>query len=165
MSLRSWLFGLLLLAFAISNPLVSQSINSGTVSGTVLDPSQMVVPQTYVEIRNPVTGYNQTVMTDDAGQFRFNNVPPSMYEIRLTAPGFATKKQPLEVQNSAPMSLAFTLEMAEVSTSVDVNASLALIDTDPSAHTDTNSASFMKLPRSDSAAGLSGIINNSTGGT
>src|ERR1700730_10932130 len=83
MSLRSWLFGLLLLAFAISNPLFSQSISGGTVSGTVLDPSQMVVPQTYVEIVNPATGYKQTVMTDDAGQFRFNNVPPNMYHIRL----------------------------------------------------------------------------------
>src|ERR1700730_19317451 len=97
MSLRSWLFGLLLLAFAISNPLFSQSINSGTVSGTVLDPSQMVVPQTYVEIVNPVTGYKQTVMTDDAGQFRFNNVPPSMYEIRLTSPAFRPKNHPLAV--------------------------------------------------------------------
>jgi hypothetical protein len=125
----------------------------------------MVVPQTYVEIVNPVTGYKQTVMTDDAGQFRFNNVPPNMYEIRLTAPGFASKKQPLEVQNSAPISLAFTLQMAEVSTSVDVHASLALIDTDPSAHTDADSSAFMKLPRFDPASGLSGIINNSTGGT
>ena len=167
MFLRNWLLGSLLLAFAIllSNPLLSQSINSGTVSGTVLDPSQMVVPQTYVEIVNPVTGYKQTVMTDDAGQFRFNNVPPNMYEIRLTAPGFATKSQPLEVQSSVPISLAFTLQMADVSTSVDVHASLALIDTDPSAHTDADSSAFMKLPRFDPASGLSGIINNSTGGT
>jgi hypothetical protein len=166
MSLRNWLFGLsLALAILISSPLFSQSISGGTVSGTVLDPSQMVVPQTYVEIVNPATGYKQTVMTDDAGQFRFNNVPPNMYEIRLTAPGFAPKKQPLEVQNSAPMSLAFTLQMAEVSTSVDVNASMALIDTDPSAHTDADSSAFMKLPRFDPASGLSGIINNSTGGT
>jgi hypothetical protein len=166
MSLRNWLFGLsLALAILISSPLFSQSISGGTVSGTVLDPSQMVVPQTYVEILNPVTGYKQTVMTDDTGQFRFTNVPPNMYEIRLTAPGFAPKKQPLEVQNSAPMSLAFTLQMAEVSTSVDVNASMALIDTDPSAHTDADSSAFMKLPRFDPASGLSGIINNSTGGT
>ena len=89
MSLRNWLFGLsLAFAILISSPLFSQSINGGTVSGTVLDPSQMVVPQTYVEIVNPVTGYKQTVMTDDTGQFRFNYVPPNMYEIRLTAPGF-----------------------------------------------------------------------------
>src|ERR1700680_2556943 len=166
MSLRNWLFGLSLsFAILISNPLFSQSINSGTVRGTVLDPSQMVVPQTYAEIVNPVTGYTETVMPDDAGQFRFNNVPPNMYEIRLTAPGFATKSEPLEVQSSVPISLAFTLQMAEVSTSVDVNASLALFDTDPSAHTDADSSAFMKLPRFDPASGLSGIINNSTGGT
>src|ERR1700730_6829921 len=52
-----------------------------------------------------------------------------------------------------------------ISASVDVNASMALIDTDPSAHTDADSSAFMKLPRFDPASGLSGIINNSTGGT
>ena len=55
--------------------------------------------------------------------------------------------------------------MAEVATTVDVGASLSLIDTDPSAHTDANSSAFMKLPSFDPASGLSSIINNSTGGT
>ena len=73
MSLRHWLLGLLCLVFA--SPLFSQSINSGTVGGTVLDPDQMAVPQAAIELRNPVTGYNQTVATDETGAFRFNNVP------------------------------------------------------------------------------------------
>ena len=167
MSLRNWLCGPLLLTFAIliGNPLASQSINNGTVSGTVLDPDRMVVPQAFIELRNPVTGYNQTVMTDDTGAFRFNNVPESMYEIRVTASGFAPKREPVEVQSSVPINLSFTLRMAEVTTTLEVAASLALIDTDPSAHTDANSAAFMKLPSFDPASGLSGIINNSTGGT
>src|ERR1700730_4966733 len=52
-----------------------------------------------------------------------------------------------------------------ISASVDVNASMALIDTDPAPHTDAASSAFMKLPRFDPASGLSSIINNSTGGT
>ena len=163
MSLRHWLLGLLCLVFA--SPLFSQSINSGTVGGTVLDPDQMAVPQAAIALRNPVTGYNQTVATDDTGGFRFNNVPEGMYEIRVTAPGFASKREPVEVRSSVPINLSFTLQMAEVATTVEISASMALIDTDPSAHTDANSSAFMKLPSFDPASGLSNIINNSTGGT
>lgn len=146
-------------------PLAAQSISSGTVTGSVLDPSQMSIPKASVELRNQVTGYTQTTETDENGAFRFNNVPPQMYEIVVTASGFATRRQPLEVSNPVPINLTFTLQMAEVSTTVEVGAALSLIDTDPSAHTDTNSDTFEKLPVFDPAAGLSSIINNSTGGT
>jgi hypothetical protein len=40
-----------------------------------------------------------------------------------------------------------------------------LIESEPSAHNDTDSAAFSKLPTFDPAAGLSSVINNSTGGT
>jgi hypothetical protein len=153
------------LAFLIAAPLFPQSISNGIVTGSVLDPSQMVIPKAAVALRNQVTGYTQTTETDETGAFRFNNVPPNMYEIVVTASGFAARHEPLEISNPVPISLTFTLQMAEVSTSVDVGASFSLIDTDPSAHTDANSSAFMKLPSFDPASGLSNIISNSTGGT
>ena len=152
-------------ALFLAAPLFSQSASSGTITGSVLDPDKMVIPKAQVELRNQVTNSTQTTMTDESGAFRFNNVPPNMYEIVVTASGFSVRRQPLEVSTPAPISLTFTLAMGEVTTSVDVGASLSLIDTDPSAHSDANSASFMKLPATDMSAGLSGIINNSTGGT
>jgi len=154
-----------LLAILLAAPLFSQSIASGTVTGSVLDPDKMVIPKAQIELRNQVTNYSQTATTDDAGVFRFNNIPPSMYEIVVTASGFAARREPLEVSSPVPISLSFTLQMGEVTTTVDVGASLSLIDTDPSAHTDANSSAFMKFPSFDPASGLSSIINNSTGGT
>ncbi len=151
--------------FLLAASLFGQSVSSGTITGSVLDPSQMVIPKAAVELRNQVTGYMQSTETDESGAFRFNNVPPAMYEIVVTASGFSSKREPLEVSNPVPISLTFTLQMGEVTTSVDVGASLSLIDTDPSAHTDANSSAFMKLPTFDPASGLSSIINNSTGGT
>ena len=152
-------------AILLAAPLFSQSISSGTVTGSVLDPDKMSIPKAQIELRNQVTNYSQTTVTDETGAFRFNNVPPSMYEIVVTASGFSTRREPLEVSNPVPISLTFTLQMGEVTTTVDVGASLSLIDTDPSAHTDANASAFMKLPTFDPASGLSSIINNSTGGT
>ncbi len=152
------------LAGAGGGAVSAQSIGNGTVSGTVLDPDQRAVPQASVELRT-AAGFSQTVQTDDTGAFRFNNVPESMYEIRITAPGFEAIREPLEVRRSAPVSLTYTLKMGAVTTTVDVAATMALIDTDPSAHTDADSSAFMKLPVFDPASGLSNVINHSTGGT
>jgi hypothetical protein len=118
-----------------------------------------------VELRNPTTGYTQKVITGADGGFRLNNIPPDMYEIVINKDGFAGVKEPLEVRTSVPISVSYKLAMAAVTFNVNVTAGTALIDTDPSAHTDADSAVFSKLPSFDPAAGLSGIINNSTGGT
>jgi hypothetical protein len=105
------------------------------------------------------------VKPDDSGHFRLNNIPPAMYQLVLQAPGFAPKTEQVEVRGSVPLSMTFTMQMSAVSTSVDVTAAAPLIDTDPSAHTDADSAAFMKQPVFSPASGLSSIINNSTGGT
>ena len=143
----------------------AQSVNSGSVTGTVLDPTSMVVPNAQVQLRNSTTGFNQTLETDMTGAFRFGNVPPNMYELAITAPGFELRKEQVEIRDAVPINLNIALKMAAVSTSIDVAASAALIDTDPSAHTDADASAFSKLPRFDPASGLSSIINNSTGGT
>ena len=160
------LIGVILLRSLAAFAQSGDNTTSGTVViGSIQDPSQMAVMNAEAEIRNASTGYRQKVASDDKGEFRFTNVPPNaMYELVISASGFASLKEPLEVRDS-PISLTYKLRMAEVSTSVDVTAAAPVIDTDPSAHVDANSASFMKLPGFDPASGLSGIINNSTGGT
>ena len=142
----------------------AQSIGGGTVTGTILDPDNMTIPNAEAHLRNSTTGYDQVIKTGDNGEFRFNNVPPNMYELAIAAPGFELKKEQVEVRGSVPINLDIELKMAAVSFAVDVSATPALVDTDPSAHTDADSSAFSKLPTG-SGGGLSSIINNSTGGT
>ena len=54
-------FALSYLAFAQSGG------GSGSISGTVLDPSGAVVPNATVELHQPVSGLNRTTTTDDKG--------------------------------------------------------------------------------------------------
>jgi hypothetical protein len=144
---------------------LAQSENSGTVMGTVLDPSNAVVAGATITLRNPVTGFSQTAKTDSAGVFRLNNVPQSTYQVEVAAGGFQPAQQTVEVNSSVPVMLTVTVEMAAAHTSVEVTASAALIDTAPGSHTDVDSSAFLKLPEIDPAVGLSSIINYSTGGT
>jgi hypothetical protein len=154
------LVGLALLA---SSPIFSQSISSGTVTGTVTDPSGAVISDAGVQLRNSVTGYEQSTKTDNTGAFRFNNVPHNPYRLTVTADGFAATSQDVDVQGSLPIAVNFTLKVAAEVTTVDVQASGAAVESDPSAHQDVDRSSFLKLPSFNPGSGLTEAVTYSTG--
>src|ERR1700719_4228620 len=68
----------------------AQSVgNSGSINGTVLDPTGAVVAKATVEIRNPVSGFDRSATTDASGKFEFTNIPFNPYHLVVTAEGFA----------------------------------------------------------------------------
>ena len=143
----------------------AQSISGGTIIGNVIDPSGAMLPGATATLRNSVTGYEQKVTADPEGAFRFTNIPFNRYELDVTAPEFSHSKRQIDIQNSVPLTENVTLSMGEVATSVSVEETAALVATGATAHTNTDSVTFSKLPTSDPSAGLSDVINNSTGGT
>src|SRR5580692_312666 len=80
-----------------------QSINSGTVSGQVTDPSGAFIAGAKVRLTNPVTGFEQTAVTDTSGAFKFNSVPVNNYHLEVSASGFNTAQQNVDVRNSVPV--------------------------------------------------------------
>src|SRR6266516_4524211 len=87
-------FAFLILCSAISMVSVAvnaQALNAGTVTGTITDPNNAVVPNASVTIANAVTGYTRFATTDAEGTFRFDNVPPNNYQIKASAPGFSSE--------------------------------------------------------------------------
>jgi protocatechuate 3,4-dioxygenase beta subunit len=76
-------------AILVSVPALAQASGaSGTVQGKVLDPSGAVIPGATVEMTNPVSGYRQSTVSDDNGQFGFRNVPFSNYQLSVSHAGF-----------------------------------------------------------------------------
>jgi hypothetical protein len=61
--------------------------NSGSVTGTVTDPSGAVIPGASVSIENPVSAYTRTTTTDKTGQFSFPNLPFNPYHLTATKKG------------------------------------------------------------------------------
>jgi type 1 fimbria pilin len=77
---------LLLAVFIFSYNAAAQSLgNTGTITGTVTDPTGAVVPGATVTIQNPVTGYKQEVKSGDDGSFRLTNLPPNPYHLTITS--------------------------------------------------------------------------------
>ncbi len=157
-------FYLIWLAFITSSPIFSQSISSGTLTGTVSDQSGGVISGVTVRLQNPVTGYAQSATTDSSGSFRFNNVPQNNYQLSANAPGFAGATQQVDVRSSLPVTVTLTLNVASESTTITVEGAGAKVETDPSAHQDVDRSSFLKLPTFDPGGSLSQAITYSTGG-
>ena len=66
-------------------------VAGGTISGTITDPSERLVPQAQVSITNVATGVITTVMTNADGFFTAPNLLPGEYEITVSAKGFTTE--------------------------------------------------------------------------
>ena len=137
----------------------AQSVASGTVDGTVVDPTGGTVSGAQVEIRNPITGYQQTTTTESSGAFHFANVPFNNYHLEVKQEGFATAAQDVNVRSTVPLPVKFMLTLAGVTQSVDVEASsVDLVETAPFAHSDVDASLLSRLPTLSPASGLSDAV-------
>ncbi|MFN0101875.1 MAG: TonB-dependent receptor domain-containing protein [Bryobacteraceae bacterium] len=66
---------------------LAQSISS-SLSGTVLDAQGLAVQNANVRVSNRTTNEERQLRTDGAGVFRASALPPGMYRVEITAPGF-----------------------------------------------------------------------------
>jgi hypothetical protein len=58
-------------------------VNTGSISGSVSDPSGAMVPGAKITLRNEATGVETTVTAGDAGLLRSNFVVPGTYSVRV----------------------------------------------------------------------------------
>jgi hypothetical protein len=138
--------------------------NSGTVRGTVLDPSSAAIAGATVEIRNPVSHYDQTTKTDTQGNFAFNNVPYNNYHLTATVAGFQAAEQDVDVRSAVPLEVKLSLKIGTATTNVNVTAGADLIETDPEIHTDVDRELFNKLPLESQSSSLSSLVTLATPG-
>src|SRR6516165_8107576 len=113
--------------------------NSGTITGTVVDPSGAAIPGAQVTVHNSVTGYMQTVMSDPGGAFRLVNIPPNSYHLEIQASGFTPYSKDVEIKTSLPVQVNAAMALAGATTSVTVEGgATGALETDPSAHVDAD---------------------------
>jgi Carboxypeptidase regulatory-like domain len=63
--------------------------NSGTVRGTVVDPSGAAIPKATVTLQNPISHFIANATTDSEGAFQIPNIPFNNYHATATASGFS----------------------------------------------------------------------------
>ncbi len=79
-----------LVCLILSGAQLVKAQQTGTISGTVSDPTGAVLPKAQVTITNENTGLKRTVTADDTGFFTAPDLPVGTYSISATASGFKT---------------------------------------------------------------------------
>ena len=132
---------------------------AGTIQGVVTDPSNAVIPGATVQIHNPVSAYDHTTVTDDAGKFTFTNIPFNPYHLTVTAKGFSPVSQDVDVRSGVPVNLAIALKITGASQTVTVEAGASdLVETDTTFHTDVDRGLFDKIPLESASSSVSSLV-------
>lgn len=151
---------LLTCALLLSCSTHGQSLTAGTVSGTVTDPNNAVVPNASVTLENSVTAYKQTVNSGSDGTFRLNNVPLNNYVFSASAPGFTGAHGPISIRSSVPISLNIQLTVGNATETVTITGADAsdMIENVSSAHVDVGRDQINRLPLRSIGNGLSDVV-------
>ncbi len=126
-----------LLAVALSCGCVWAQTTGATLQGTVTDSSDSAVPNVKVELKNVASGVVRTTESTSEGIFRFNGVPPAVYDMTIRAgAGFKeyTQKQ-ITLNASEIRELGrITLSVGAVTDTVEVTAAATPVQTASSEH-------------------------------
>jgi Carboxypeptidase regulatory-like domain/TonB dependent receptor len=161
---------LMILVFAIGILLSAgaswaQLGNAGGIEGAVKDQSGAAIAGATVEISYPVSGYNRTTITGSDGSFRFTNVPFNGYHLVVTAPGFESFTQDVDVRSSVPVPVQISLKIGTAATSVTVEANGGdLVENESTFHTDVDRNLFDKLPLESASSSVSSLVTLVTPG-
>ena len=128
--LRSVRWLITLVAFALLLPLGLAAQQNATVQGTVVDESQAAIPGVTVTVTEISTGVQTVAVAEADGRYRFDNVKPGVYKLRIELSGFATTELTgieLLVGQSVTVPKV-TMKVATLEETVTVTSQAPLID-------------------------------------
>jgi hypothetical protein len=103
---------------------------AGSISGTVSDPSQSVVPGADVTLQEAGTGLVYRTRTDNNGFFTLPVLPVGRYDLHVQAQGFrAYRRTGIALDTNAAITLNVSLEVGTTSETVSVSDNALHVET------------------------------------
>src|SRR5262249_25236956 len=125
--------GIAMVILLSSPPARGQSASTGTIIGTVTDPSSALVANAQIEVQDMRTGITRTVTTDEQGNYRVPALPPGKYRVQAQQAGFRVEVvTDVAVEVSQVRRLDFRMSVGELAQNVMVTASPVALNTETS---------------------------------
>src|SRR3989475_3429330 len=140
-----------------ARPAKAQSGNSGSIEGVVKDPSGGVGAGATVEISYALSDFTRATATGSDGSFKFTNVPFNSYHLSVTAGGFASYTQDVEVRAGVPVTVQIALKVGTAVQTVTVEAK-DLVENESTFHTDIDRGLFDRLPLESASSSVSSLV-------
>jgi hypothetical protein len=115
------------LAVISASLLESQQV-TGSMVGTITDPSGAVVPGAEVKVRNRATATDFVTQSDATGVWRAPQLEPGVYDVSVAAKGFTTLvRRDIEVRVADGLRVDFVLQVGSATDTVAVEAAAPLL--------------------------------------
>jgi carboxypeptidase family protein/TonB-dependent receptor-like protein len=167
-AIRALLSAVALFAGIFINSAANAQVLYGSLTGTVTDPGNGVIPGAKVLATEMHKGIQQNAVTDGTGLYRFSELLPGLWKITVSAPGFNTAvTENILVDANNAVRVDKQLAVAAANSSITVTGAPPEMQTDRSdVHTDISSLELQSLPSVSSEGknfqGLLRIIPGST---
>jgi hypothetical protein len=130
------------LLFVLLTASVCARAATGSLAGTVTDPSAAAIVNAKVSARNIATGQTFEQTTDATGSWRLSLLPPGTYEVAFAAQGFKrTVRSGVNVEAAVVRNVDETLTVGAAQDEIAVTEDAILVDT----HDATNFRQFNSL--------------------
>src|SRR5947209_15382255 len=94
---------------------------TGSVSGTVTDPTGSVVPNAKVTVKNNATNGVRGTTTGASGVYTVTNLQPADYTVTVEAPGFSSSQAGVKVAVGSSAGLDVKLAVGQTGTTVEIS--------------------------------------------
>ncbi len=129
---RFSLLALIAISCGLSASLISAqtTLSTGSINGTVTDPSGAVISDAKVVITNTGTGQTLNLTSNSAGAFSSGPLDPGNYKVQVSAKGFSSVSQTIGVQVGNAATFNAKLTVGQESTVIEVQGSAEQVNTE-----------------------------------
>jgi len=107
----------------------AQTTGAGTITGTVADSNQAVIPGATVNVINVDTGVAHVFTTDGAGLYNASFLQPGRYEVDATANNFnKVTETGITLLVGQTLTVNLTLQVSSANTTVEVSGTSQILD-------------------------------------
>ncbi len=107
--------------------------STGTILGTITDPSGGVLPGAQVAVTNEATNVSRTVVTSDLGAYRITLLQPGVYAVTVENPGFRKhERSGIDLQVNEWARVDVQLQLGDPSFSIQVVDDAPMVEADSS---------------------------------
>ncbi len=159
MTQKHWtrILGVAFVAMTIGASAIYGQYTTGTVQGTIFDPTGAVVPNATVVLQSLETNATRTFNAGNDGIYYFAAVPPGRYELTVEASGFSKAAAQFDAVASQTITQDIKLALRGTNATVEVNAQAAAAEldkTDAQLSTNRDAIEVNDLPTQHSTTGL-----------
>jgi hypothetical protein len=128
------IIGLIISLLLLTLPALTQTANTGALTGTVTDANGAAVSGAQIKVISETTGEERTVVSNEAGIYSVPQLLPGSYRVEFTATNFKKSvKSGLQINVTETTRLDVQLEVGAVQEIVTVTAQAEVLQTESSA--------------------------------